>query len=429
MRRMTISRSSLTTLAAVLVLAAPAAAQRPPAIQRPIQQAQRAADQTSQTQNPTVAGDTVVPGRRVVLGGQEGQQPQGQAPASHIVQTGETLWGLAQQYLGDPFLWPEIYRLNTTVVEDPHWIYPGEELRLSALAPPPAAEDTTVVVQQDVAVNPSPDSVAPAPAGPPAAWTPTIFTNSAASRVRTGSVEAVNARAYRAVREGEYFSSGFLTEGQQLNTGRVMGTSAEQRGSSVRTRTTAQLYESINIIPPAGEGAQAGDLLLAFTRSDEEAGEFGQVIIPTGLVRSKGPAGTGNDLYVGEVIALFGSLQLDQELLKVQPFTNNSNRRAEPISGGIEGNVLRMRTNRNIAQMQDVIFIDKGANAGVRLGDIMQIYVVRTDPDNGGTVELDQGRAIVVNTRSRTATLVIVDLYRGDVGSQSQVRQIRRMPS
>lgn len=45
----------------------------------------------------------------------------------HIIVPGDTLWALAETYYGDPYLWPQLWELNTYIT-DAHWIYPGDPL-------------------------------------------------------------------------------------------------------------------------------------------------------------------------------------------------------------------------------------------------------------------------------------------------------------
>jgi len=45
----------------------------------------------------------------------------------YIVQRGDTLWDLASQFYGDPYLWPQLWERNSYIL-DAHWIYPGDPL-------------------------------------------------------------------------------------------------------------------------------------------------------------------------------------------------------------------------------------------------------------------------------------------------------------
>jgi len=45
----------------------------------------------------------------------------------HIIERGDTLWGLAARFFGDPYLWPQLWERNQYIL-DAHWIYPGDPL-------------------------------------------------------------------------------------------------------------------------------------------------------------------------------------------------------------------------------------------------------------------------------------------------------------
>ena len=69
--------------------------------------------------------------------------------ASYIVKKGDTLWDLAFTFLGDPFLWPQIWNANPSIT-NPDLIYPGFSLSI----PGRTSTNTTLVSEQVISEEP-----------------------------------------------------------------------------------------------------------------------------------------------------------------------------------------------------------------------------------------------------------------------------------
>jgi hypothetical protein len=73
-------------------------------------------------------------GGGVVYGGKGsagviGPQRALEVPSVHVVKKGDTLWDLCDSYYQNPWGWPKVWSYNPQVV-NPHWIYPGDQLRM-----------------------------------------------------------------------------------------------------------------------------------------------------------------------------------------------------------------------------------------------------------------------------------------------------------
>lgn len=369
------------------------------------------------------------------------------SPETHTVKRGDTLWDLAGQYLNDPLLWPEIYRLNTDVVEDPHWIYPGEVLRLSGAAGVAAvpAEDTPPVVMDAVpdtamvAAAPA-DSAAPAPAEPaegeiaeamdvspvePVDLTP--LTGAARSGVQTGpSIETSIEQAYRPVRRSEFYSSGFLSEGMSLPYGRLLGVVDAAQIEKVSNASTAMLYARVAVTPPAGASYRVGDSLLVVI-VDRPVEGYGDVVVPTGLLRVTDAT---RDEQVAEVIAVYGRIVSGQRVLPAEPFHDPGAVRPVPIADGVRARVVALRDRHVLTGPQQIVFLDRGSRDGVALGDTFELLQAPKQlVDAPDIVSEVVATAHVVRVNEGTSTAMVVKVTRADLRPGTEARQIAKLPS
>lgn len=384
---------------------------------------------------------------------------QNARPETHTVNKGDTLWDLARTYMGDPLLWPEIYRLNTNVVEDPHWIYPGEVLRLAPGAdvaavpttdtPPPADQQQPQVQADsnaDMAAAPG-DSAEAAPVeAEPALNEPQVMDLTSNSRddrrddvdltplvgasrrsANNGpSLEVQLAKKYRPVRRSEFYSSGFLTEGKQLPLGEMLGTVAPLQIDAENRGTTAALFSKVAMTPPAGGRYQVGDTLLVLKMGREVRG-YGSAVIPTGLIRVTDAARAE---IIGEVIAAYGQIHDGQKVMPAEKFDDPGRVRPVPISDGVKGELLAHRDAQPLTGPQDVIFLDKGRADGVGLGDLFEIRSSARKRENAaGVIEEVVATVQVVHLGEHTATARVLKVVQPDIISGSAVRQIAKLPS
>jgi LysM repeat protein len=376
---------------------------------------------------------------------------QESAAPSHTVKRGDTLWDLAKLYLGDSFLWPEIYRLNTDVIDDPHWIYPGELLKLPApgTTPPVVAEAPPVKqAGEPVPTAPVPSSAplpqpsaaavssaatgAPVPVYEPPIGVldgPTVFPRQRVT-VATTQRRVEKKAPMPTVTLGTFISAPFVDRsGGPRGAGhiqKIVNLSVTLAGQNDRER--AQPHDDLLISPPAGSAAAEGDRYITYALGPYVE-DLGQVIVPTGVVEvTRAPR--DREAAIARVIRMFGEIMADQRLMPYDSTALHIFGHAEPVSDSAIATVKLIAGMPILPGLQDYVLVDVTSHDGIKLGDEFELFEPhhKTEGSDYADPEIPIAHAQAVRVTPYATTLMITGEKHPKIEAGTLVRRVATMP-
>ena len=315
----------------------------------------------------------------------------------HVVRPGETLWDIARVYLNDPFLWPEIFRINTDVVEDPALIYPNERLAMPAGAAGAGADPTrTVFYQGDRQAGP---------------------------RDRF-NVQPAGTSIFPVVRLGDFYRAAFLARDAEVQ---PVGRVAELISPTVvpmDRQPNILIYDRVYVALTPDAQLRIGDRV-QFLRSGRELLPHGRVFISTGVgtVAAVDP-GVATVVVVGMFDQMaMGDLAVPYAVFPVRPGVRPA------ASSGLQARILGFEKPHALQAVEEIAFIDVGREAGVREGDEFEVYLPREGRDWGTRPEIPVARMQVVKVTRGTASARITSIDQPAVAVGLPVRRTAAMPA
>lgn len=265
--------------------------------------------------------------------------PDGTPGFVHTVESGETLWAISEAYFGTPWVWPSVWRDNPEV-RAPRRMPTGQKLWVSYKEMRPLGAEEADRLLAGAGVPAALDDLGAG--GAPAPWEP----------------------------HSEYVFE--AVEATGVVTARGIDAAAEVLGTP---RETDWVTAPHPVYLSLGEGEVSVGDQFTLVRVGDKAYEpgrhkfFGYYVEPLGWAE------------VTEVLPQSSVAELRASYAEVRPGDLAVPRAVPPAriervaaAPGIEGRLVLFPANRPAVGTQDVVFLDQGASAGVRVGNVFEVF-------------------------------------------------------
>lgn len=314
----------------------------------------------------------------------EGGETPSTAPESYTVQNGDTLWGLSQRFLNNPWYWPKIWSYNPQL-DNPNWIRPGTVLRFYP------GEEPVVEVKPEPEEEPEYEDVG-----------------------EGGGFEAGKGLKDRLDHLGGRGSTGrrrefFIPAEKLAEQGQVLNSPEETRFMSIADRTYVKL-----------KSGGPGDTLQVYrverdVRHPVTGANLGQMVLEVGELRVDEP---GKEQALGTITAAWDVVERGQYVGSLPVRQDRVS--AVPNSKNVKGYVVEAAPSRlSFVAEGYLVVVDKGSADGVEVGNTFTI-VRAGDPytrQYSGLADEDIGEILVLETFKNTSTGLVTAASREVVPS------------
>ena len=309
-------------------------------------------------------------------------------PTMYVIQKGDTLWGLSERFIRDPYYWPNMWAGNAEDITNPHFIFPGQKLRIFS--------DRIEVVTD----------------------TPGTVARPAVPGEKKGE---------EPVPEKVYTTSG--------GEGFLMETSLKPAGYIVSTYQNRQMVGEDDIVyVDVGKthGVKVGDRFSIFRKMDAISHPISNLILGNKVI----PLGT---LQISETEEKASKAIITNSYMEISPgafIAPYRDKKREiplrPAERDFAGYIVETKSGNATLAAGDIAYLDLGQAHGIELG--VMLYVVRdVVPDRKffaapiGKFPKDViGALVVVEMGRNTSTALVVKsidtVYRGDRVEAKRVR-------
>lgn len=327
---------------------------------------------------------TVVP---MISASEDETESEYETAVYYKVRKGDTLWDISKRFFDSPFLWPDVWKENKQI-SNPHWIYPGDQIRLhqdisgfdiETLEPEPKEE----VGPEAVSV------IEPTPEQPPESDEP-----DEPAYVMFSPIDRI----------------GFIKQ-----------TPVKASGTIFKAQDDNQLIKTDDIIyirKLSSESFEPGSQFTIYRLIQHKEfpdstfiGGIQHYLVGLAQITVNEP-----QFAVGKIIRSYRSIQTDDQVI---PFKGRSPKIIIAQSKeDMRGRIIGSEENLGIMGEEAVAFIDKGELDGMVPGQIYRVFYqekMRESPKYPKEILLtpiDIGTIFILHIEDKTATVLITDAKR-----------------